>query len=56
MRHNNRDFFDWLIPRALGVLFIVGVLAVNFGCQARIWNECRAVGHSKFYCWRMVFR
>ena len=56
MRHDRRDFLDWFIPRAVGVLIIVGVLGINAACQARVFNECRAAGHSQFYCWRMVWR
>ena len=32
----------------------VAIFAIGISITASVWNECRADGHSFFYCMRLV--
>lgn len=32
------------------------VIAAGAYIQAAVWNECRAEGHSRLYCFRLISR
>ena len=47
---------DEIMVRLLAIFVVVTFLVLGISCDVAQWNECRAAGHSKIYCWRMVSR
>lgn len=34
----------------------VAIFAIGISISASVWNECRADGHSAFYCMKLISR
>lgn len=49
------DVRDMFVPVVAGGILLL-LLGLSVSCQKQVWDECRAAGHSKFYCWKMIQR
>lgn len=36
------------------LVFLALCLAVGLWLRLSVWNECRAAGHSRLYCWQVA--
>lgn len=41
---------------AIAMTLLACVVTVTVVAGVAVWNECRAAGHSRLYCSRMVMR